>query len=229
MLPEAGLTITAEDVVRAAIDRGLDAIVVVDHNTVEAIDSLRTAAASTRLVLLPGIEITARGGHVLAVLDLETPVSLMRQLLRAVGLNEEHQGDGYHQSSLWLDQVSERIEEYGGLAIAAHIDRQPRGFVVSGEPLSDRMRIHASPYLSALEITIPQNKTLWNQGEIPGYPKKYACIQGSDAHAPGEIGRRVVFLRIPEVNLDNLRVAFWNYEERVRFPEEVPCEGKLVP
>jgi hypothetical protein len=50
------------------------------------------------------------------------------------------------------------------------------------------MRIHDNKYLNALEITVPQSKSLWNSGQVRNYPKKYACIQGSDAHAPGVPG-----------------------------------------
>ncbi len=79
------------------------------------------------------------------------------------------------------------------------------------------------------EVFVQGDKDLWNNGEMRHYPKKYACIQGSDAHAPAEMGRRTTFLRVPELNLDNLRLAFSEYSVRIRFPEEVPCEGKMIP
>ena len=83
------------------------------------------------------------------------------------------------------------------------------------------MRIHNSHYLAALEITQPQNKDLWNKGQVPDYPKAYACIQCSDAHAPGEIGRRATLLKLPSLNLKGLQMAFQEYEDRIRFPEQM--------
>ena len=58
-----------------------------------------------------------------------------------------------------------------------------------------------------------------------GYPKKYACIQGSDAHALDEIGRRPTYLKLPSLDLQGLRLAFSDYENRIRFPEEMPEQG----
>ena len=72
-----------------------------------------------------------------------------------------------------------------------------------------------------MEITDPRNKNRWNQGLMPHYPRKLACIQGSDAHAPAEIGRRPVYLRVPTLDLAGLRLAFRDYDGRIFFPEEL--------
>jgi hypothetical protein len=84
--------------------------------------------------------------------------------------------------------------------------------------------IHGSQYLSALEVTIPQNKGLWNAGQVRGYPKKYACIQGSDAHALDEVGRRPVYIQMERVGLAALRSVFVDYEDGIVFPHQFPPE-----
>ena len=117
-------------------------------------------------------------------------------------------------------EVLEKIDEWAGITIAAHIERWPSGFLESGESRQAKMRIHASPYLSALEITIPQYRELWNNGEVRDYPKKYACIQGSDAHDLDEIGRRPVYIKMDNVNLSSLSAAFNDYREKIAFPDE---------
>jgi hypothetical protein len=81
--------------------------------------------------------------------------------------------------------------------------------------------IHGSDHLSALEITVPQNKGLWNAGDVRGYPKQRACIQGSDAHALEDIGRRPVYIRMRDITLDALRVALRAHETEVAFPGEL--------
>jgi hypothetical protein len=90
-----------------------------------------------------------------------------------------------------IEEVFQKTEDWGGVAIAAHIERWPSGFLETNETRQAKMRIHSNKYLSALEITVPQNKNLWNAGQVRGYPKKYACIQSSDAHALEEIGRSI--------------------------------------
>ncbi|MBI2908156.1 MAG: hypothetical protein HYX92_10960 [Chloroflexi bacterium] len=203
-----------------AIASGLGAIAICDHNSAEAIDSVREAAVDSGLCVFPGTELTVRGGHLLAIFDLDTPVVILRRLLADMGFNQEHRGNGYLGVSAWMDEAARMVVEAGGLAIAAHADRYPRGFLASEEATADKKRIHESPYLSALEITNPADKALWNEGKSPVYPKKYACLQGSDAHSPGEIGRRWTAIDMPSLTLAGLRLALADYRRRVRLPGE---------
>ena len=71
--------------------------------------------------------------------------------------------------------------------------------------------------MSALEITIVSDKALWNQGQVPHFPEAYACIQGSDAHEPQEIGRRPIYVDITTIGVEELRLAFRQHESRIRF------------
>ena len=220
MMPEAGLSTSPEDIVATALRVGLQGIAITDHNTVEGIDAARKAALKYGLPFLPGIEFSARGGHVLALFERDTPVSEMQELVRSLGFTREQEGRGYIEGELWLDEVSRRIGEGGGLAIAAHIDRRPKGLIASNEALADKIRAYNSDSLSALEITIPGDRLKWRRGLMPDFPKGYPCIQSSDAHALDEIGRRPVYLKLPELTLEGLRLAFREDEDRVRFPED---------
>lgn len=224
MRPEANIKTSLEEIVDAAIAAGLDAIAVTDHNSAEGVERIREIGRSNGFCIFPGVEISARGGHVLAIFDLDTRVEELRHLIELLGFGEEQRGHGFHETVMWLDEVFRRIEESGGLAIAAHIDRRPKGFIACEQPLKDRQRIHSSNHLSALEITIPSNRTRWNQGLMPNFPKRYACIQGSDAHEPQEIGRRPIYVDIPTIDLDGLRLAFREYEARIRFPEDLALD-----
>jgi len=211
---------TAEEIVFAVIAAGLEAIAVTDHNTAAAIDGIREVATRNGLAVFPGIELSSRGGHVIALFELDTPVKQLDEFLDSAGITPEGRGDGTVMTEDTAEEVFQRIDRYGGIAIAAHIERWPSGFLETNQPRQVKMKIHDSQYLSALEITIPQNRKLWNEGEVRGYPKKYACIQGSDAHAPAEIGRRPVYIQMDRIGLAGLRAAFMDYENRIAFPEE---------
>lgn len=221
MRPEANLHTQPEEIVEAATRAGLDAIAITDHNSGKGLDAIREAAARRGLVVFPGTEITTRGGHLLAIFEQDTSAALITGLVRALGFDEAKEGQGYEETRVWLDEVARMVTERGGLAIAAHIDRQPRGFTASFESLTDKKRIHSSPYLAALEITNPSNKGAWTQGTMPHYAKQYPCLQDSDAHAPGEVGRRSTYLKVPHLTLEGLRLAFREFEARVRFPQEL--------
>ncbi len=210
-----------EDIVVAAVNCGLDAIAITDHNSVEGIEPIIKAAMINGLFVFPGIELSTRGGHTLAIFDEGTPIEKMRCLLDTLGFEGEQRGQGFAETSFWIDEVFQRIVEFGGLAVAAHVDRKPKGFIASDENPRDKMRIHSSDYLSALEVTIERDKALWNLGLMPHYPKRYACIQGSDAHGVGEVGRRFIYVDVPSLSLDGLRLAFREYGRRIFFPSSV--------
>ncbi len=212
----------ARDIIAAARAMGLEAIVITDHNTAQGIEAVRKAAADTGMVVFPGMEISARGGHILAMFDPSTPIERMHRLVGELKLRKEQMGQGYEEVPMLIDEAFEVIAQAGGLAIAAHIDRRPRGFAVSEElKREEKQRIYSSPALSALEITVPFDKLSWNKGLMPGYPLGKACIQGSDAHAPEEMGRRPVYMDVAQLDLEGVRAAFQEPESHIRFPSEV--------
>jgi len=221
MVPEANTETTPESIVSAAIASGLHAIAITDHNSAEGIEGIRQIGMKEGLCVFPGLEISARAGHVLAIFDRDAPIEQLRHLLELLGFSDEERGQGYRETGFRLDEVASMIEENGGLAIAAHVDRRPKGFIGSDEPTIDKKEIHNSDHLSALEITVPSTRALWNAGLMPDFPKKYACIQGSDAHDPQEMGRRPIYVDVPTIDLAGLRLAFREYEIRIRFPEDL--------
>lgn len=215
-------SVTPEQIVDAALAAGLEVIAITDHNAVEAIDDIKQIAEKKGLCIFPGVELSAKGGHVLAIFEMDIPVERLEDFLDYVGVAREGRGDATTMIGGGIEEVFQKIEERGGIAIAAHIERWPSGFLETNESRRVKMRIHGNKYLSALEITVPQNKGLWNAGQMRGYSKKYACIQGSDAHALGDIGRRPVYIQMERVDLEALRSAFLDYEAKIVFPDELP-------
>ena len=217
------ISATPEQIADAALAAGLDAIAITDHNSVEAIGDMRQAAYEKGLCIFPGIELSTVGGHILALFSLDTPVEELRSFLMNVGLDRHQWGDAINVAGGDTEEVLRKIVEWGGLAIASHVERWPSGFLETNQPRQVKMAIHASGYLSALEITIPQNKSRWNAGAMRGYPTKRACTQGSDAHNLEEIGRRPLYVRMESISVDALREAIQDYEAAIYFPEELTC------
>ncbi|MBP1928659.1 putative metal-dependent phosphoesterase TrpH [Methanolinea mesophila] len=56
---------SVEAIIRSAEAAGLDAIAITDHDTTEGVAAAR--AVSTRLVIIPGIEVSTRQGHLLVL------------------------------------------------------------------------------------------------------------------------------------------------------------------
>jgi len=215
------MAVTADEIVDAALADGLEAIAITDHNTAAGIEELRYAATERGLCIFPGIELSTVGGHIVTLFSPDTPAEEIEEFLGYVGVEREGRGDAIVQAKGDTAEVLEKIVERGAIAIAAHVERWPSGFLESNQSRSVKRAIHNSEFLSALEITIPQNKGLWNTGKMRGYSKPYACVQGSDAHALEEIGRRPVYVRMPEITLDSLRAALQDYQSKVAFPGEL--------
>jgi len=225
MKPEAKRRTTPEQILQAALDAGLDGMAVTDHNGVEMVRTLQDLAQGTSLTILPGIEISTRGGHCLAIFDTDVDLDRIREMLVEVGFPREVWGDGFKRTDVWMDVVFEAIAVRGGIAIGAHVDREPRGFIASDERPSDKLRIYNHPALAALEITDPRKKDRWNNGQDLRYKQPRACVQSSDAHAPEEIGRRPVFMRLAEVSLPAVRAALAGYRDSIVFPAAAVAAG----
>ena len=213
--------VTPGQIVDGALIAGLEIMAVTDHNTAEAVDEIRQIGRERGLFVFPGIELSTKGGHFIAIFELDTPVERLRDFLGCIGIAREGWGDAAVVANGEAEEVFQRVEEWGGIVIAAHIERWPSGFLKTNEPRRVKMRIHSSRYLSALEITVAHDKSLWNGGKVRHYHKKYACIQGSDAHNVDEIGRRPVYIQMERVGLEALRSAFLDYETKILFPDEL--------
>ncbi len=211
-------SITAGQIVEAALAKGLDAIAVTDHNTFESVDDIRSAVQGKGLVVFPGVELSTKSGHFLALFEPGTPLVELRKVLANIGIKTEDWGDAAVFVEGTVEEIFPKIVAHGGLVIAAHIERWPSGFLETKELKKAKLAIHDNPDLSALEITVAADKDAWNRGEQRGFRRKMACIQGSDAHSPAEIGRRPVFIRMEEISIAGLRKAFLNFEVSIIFP-----------
>lgn len=216
--------VSPEQVVDAAIAAGLEAIAIADHNSAAAVDAVRAAAKTWGLYVFPAIEITTPGGHVLAIFDATTPSSVLWEVLQAVGITTECSGDPTPRAKADTEEVFRQIQRRGGIAIAAHIDRWPSGLAETQLPVEEKVRLYTSPFLNALEITAPLDKHLWNQGRMRKFSLGRACIQGSDAHAPDEVGRRPFYAKMDGISIEELRQALADHWARIRFPHELNAE-----
>jgi hypothetical protein len=211
-------TASAEDIVQAAIASGLEAIAVTDHNDYRFVNSVINAAKGTSLTVFPGVELSTRDGHLLAIFDPQKSGEDVRVCLISCELRDENQyGEPDIASNLPIERVAEIVQECGGIAIAAHVDA-PKGFlkeVISG---NSKKQIQAHDAIKAFEITDVSRKQEFIDGKI--YPAKRACIQGSDAHSLTQIGSRPIWIRVAQLTVDGLRQAFKDPLSRIRFLDE---------
>ena len=215
---------TPEDVVRIAIDKGLDIIAITDHNTADWCDGVRQAAKDTSLAVLPGVEISTPQGHLLAVFDTDVTSVHIEDLLRIIGFSREQFGDLHAATTLSIPEVAAKVSDFNGVAIAAHADGN-RGFLQMIDVGAERKRVYTTPDLWALELLDASTREQHQSGNR--YNRRMACIQSSDCWPPGAdhheldgMAYRHTYLKMDELSLSGLKLALIDPDIRVRLAED---------
>lgn len=218
--PCAAEEMTPPAIVAAALAKGLDLIAICDHNsTGNALASQQ--AAGGRLTVLAGMEITTcEEVHVLGLFPdaararacgesvLETlpdaprkgrhpdRQSLMDSAGRVIGTEGKLLSAA---STLTLERTIGLIKTYGGLAIAAHIDR-PSYSVISQLGL-----FPATAGFDAIEVMgYPSREATQHDWRSLGLP----ILHSSDSHSLNDIGCRHTAIPLERAAFDALRSAF---------------------
>ncbi len=222
---------TPPAIVETSLKAGLDMIAICDHNTAGNVLAGQQAAKSAggNLTVLPGIEITSvEEVHVLGLFPevraAEGVAERLRTLLPTAGsdyyaffgeqplLDADGQVLGAETAALAaattldLTQTVELIHFFGGLAVAAHVDRpsfgvfSQLGFFPKGSGFD---AVEVSRYLTSESSRLDQVIAL-------GLP----VTASSDSHFLEEIGTTGTDLRLAEPTFAELALAFAGTEDR---------------
>jgi PHP family Zn ribbon phosphoesterase len=203
---------TADDVVRAAADAGIDILGVTDHFCADYVRKLAEAASKHaektghRILVLGGAELKLQSGndevHLIALFEPNMARVQLRSVLSEFGVTCS-MTESHELPHLVADadpiEVAGRIRQEGGIAIAGHIDR-----VFGDYRLSDSsylMEIVYSNCFDAIEVTEQSTSDWLQQMTTP------AVIASSDSHATGEMGRRRTLVAMKELTFDELKKA----------------------
>ena len=216
---------SSQDALRARTQRewlldymraGSDCIAITDHNSGAWIDTLKqelSAMAADQpngfreLTLFPGVEISVNGGvHLLAILDPSKATSDIDSLLGAVGFSGT-KGSSDDVTTKSFSEVVDAIEQAGGIAIPAHVDKSNSLFGFQGTTLDqalDNKNVFAMELLDPGAVK-PQaytdKKLLWTE------------VLGSDAHHPsGKAGQQFpgghfTWVKMGTPNIEGLRLG----------------------
>ncbi len=220
--PCAGLDMTPMKIVEKARQRGLSLIAVTDHNTAQNASAVMAAALGSDLRVIPGMVVTtAEEVHVVALFEtLESAAALQHVVFdnltpgikndenlfgMQVISNEFDEVVGFNErlligaTTLDLGEVVDTIHRFGGLAVAAHIDRE--GFSVIGQLgfIPDGMDFDALEISKRLSLA----QGMAQFGEYERFP----FITSSDAHSLDEIGTVSTRFRAAGPEMDEIRLA----------------------
>ncbi len=205
---------TPNNIAGMASIKGLDAIAVCDHNAARNLPALEITCERHDIVLLPGLECTtAEEVHLLTyfpdvakALSFEESITPFRTRIpnrvdfwgEQQILNENDDVVGTEPDwlvpalSLTLDELVERCEDLGGLAVPAHINRGENGLLTVLGFLPPGSRF------AAIELSagVP---------EPPLDLSPYKRLYSSDAHRLNDISERVFCIETEERS----RAALW--------------------
>jgi len=204
------------DIVNRCLTEGLDIIAITDHNEIQWIDMVKKAAEGTGLFVFPGIQITARGGHVLAIFPADYPAEKMEQLLEKVGITRSKRGKKDVLTDYYIDEVFLKIVKDKGIVIACNVD-QPDGFVYELLRNSQRMKVYNDQNLLALEISQPALKNKYSNAKGTEYNRDIACIMGSNSYSLSEIGKSYSYIKMDTISLEGLKQAFLDHQVKIKF------------
>lgn len=210
-----------------ARQRGLDAIGVSDHNSAENVVAVKRAADKEGVAVVGGIEVTSEEEvHILALFDDDEGLFGLQRVIydnlpgvndeRAFGeqvLADEHdQVTGINDrlligaTTLSVDEVVDAIHSLGGVAIAAHADRERFGIIGQLGFIPDGLA------LDGVEVSANAS----SGREPAGFPLAFGfpAIASSDAHFVDDIGRSSTFFLIEQATASEIRKALRNEDGR---------------
>ena len=222
-------THTPEQIIQAALDQGLSAIAITDHNTAEWIDWMKAAAADSGLVIFPGVEISMEQYHVVALFDPSVSQKDVENFLGSLDIKAEDYGRSETICPKNIYEVLAKVHERNGLAILAHIDTYKGAFF-------EQVKTNDNG-----KPSIPQAvRKLFNEGnydavecvngKLPdGFDSEHqfarfpAVYQASDNPHPEErkkhsffgIGELYSWFKLDQIDLEGLRQSFADPDVRI--------------
>ncbi len=200
-------------IVRQARRRGLNMIGICDHNSAENVAAVAAAGKRESIAVVPGIEVTSREEvHLLGLFKTHQELMRMQSVVyeNLPGENDEKAFGSQSVVDEWdrvtgvntnlligatnltLEDVVGAIHDFGGLAIASHVDRESFGLVGQLGFIPEGLE------LDALEISPQASNKRWGD---------FALVTSSDAHCLSDIGKSYSLFLVEEGTVEEVRKA----------------------
>lgn len=200
-------------IVREAQRKALDVIGICDHNSAENVPAVTKTAEKEGLHVIGGMEVTSKEEvHLLALFDDYKKLHALQEIVydhlhgtndeklygEQVIVNENEEVLGFNTklligaTDITIERLVQLIHELGGLAIAAHVDREGFGIIGQLGFIPDGLA------LDALELADPSKRET-----IPGH-ERFPFITSSDAHTLQAIGSRFTTFVMEDVSIDEI-------------------------
>ena len=191
---------------------GIDCVAITDHNSGEWIDGLKDSLEKLKqqggplyhpLHIFPGVEISVHAGvHLLAIFDPQKTTGDINTLLGSVGYGGT-KGESDVETTKTLTEVTSIIEQDGGIAIPAHVDKS-KGLFESMQGASLKKALE-DPCIHAIELCNERYE------KPQAYQEKnhpWTEIVGSDLHDFGQDSfGTYTWVKMDEPSIEGLKLA----------------------
>jgi predicted metal-dependent phosphoesterase TrpH len=168
------------DLLERAVEVGLDAIAITDHDTIEGSLAAAELAAEYGLVVIPGMEVTSDAGHVLAL-----------------GVTELVPPD------LSFGETIDRIHDLGGIAVVPHPFQESRSGVLANIAPDELVAADAIEVYNSRLLTGRANRKAARWARRNNVP----MTAGSDAHISEMVGQATTTVGTDERSVDAILEA----------------------
>jgi hypothetical protein len=244
----------ADQIVQTFLAKKLSLVAVTDHNGMgtlwdddlgamdltaptwyeiidDAAQKVNATEKRTRLVVLPGVEISTNGVHILAIFPPQRPRRrahfLICDLLSEVGIPVEEWCINMAVGTLSPFDTINLIVQKGGIAIPAHIDGTDQAMLDTYKLTSGAVAdVVGNARLRAVEVINPARfetgpvKTKLDEVRRNNKLPSLAYFQGSDSHQLKDIAKRSTVLKMTGPSFEALRTAIQMPASRVRFTSD---------
>jgi energy-coupling factor transporter ATP-binding protein EcfA2/histidinol phosphatase-like PHP family hydrolase len=194
---------TAAEYIEAAVNRGIEVLAITDHNTTRNVRPALKAARGKPILVLPGIEVGSRDGHLIALfgpdgLDEAEDFATSATLDLGPVL-----GDGSRRSAHTMLHLLNEVSRRGGIGIIAHVDAGAG--IQSTVKRSELAELLSHPALAGVEFRELKNLRSWFSDDDPDDSRRaawsarqrkedlrergLALIMSSDAHDSSLVGK----------------------------------------
>jgi 3',5'-nucleoside bisphosphate phosphatase len=226
--PCASLEMSPVNIVRKALEKGIDIIGITDHNSTRQCRIVMKEAETAGLKVYPGVEITTREEiHCLAYfnslddadrfqeyLDEELPfIKNDPTLFGYQVVVDEHENIVFEEEKLLIsalksgiDQVEVAVHQLNGVFIPAHVNKPKDSIISQLGFIPDNLNA------DAFEITRHTNRDTFLK--VNRLSDKTQLINNSDAHMLESVGENVSFYEMESTDFSEFCLALKNASGR---------------
>lgn len=233
----------AADYIRNAVAQGIEVLGVTDHNTVAFVREALNAAVGQPILVLPGVEVSSRDGHLVA-LFAPNAVDELEGFATPTNLDLGNPlADGSRRSSRSMLHLLNEVGARNGIGIVAHCDTGA-GLHAAIKP-GNLSELLSHPALGGIEFVDLAHLEAWYRDNDPELARANAWkdrqripvlrsrglarVMSSDAHDASLVGkdgtkRPLTRLRIGDRTFTSVRNALlYTPKSRVRLEVSLPA------